>query len=161
MKNIVREDYTLSDNSITVNDQEIMLEDIQTAKVYDGSGDCMITYKNGKKVKFDFEGDDDRVFVDMLNSITGGKITSRKRNVFEAIKTWVYYLFICFILLGVLYWLQVDGGRVRVPAVMIPILYFIMDFGLIKTGVIAVGIFGIGSSYSIINRKTITEYTKV
>ena len=73
----------------------------------------------------------------------------------------MYYLFICLILLGILYWLQIDGGRIRVPAVIIPLLYFVMDFGLIKTGVIAVGIFGIGSSYSIINRKTITEYTKV
>ncbi len=162
MKDIKREDYILTKDSIKFSNETIMLENIKEAKVYDGSGDCNIKYTtNGKikKTKFEFEDNDDEVFVNLLKEIKDATTTTRKRNIFEATKSWLYFLLGCAAILGVLYYLSVEGGSIRVPAIIIPVLEFIMDFGIIKTALIILGITSAGCAFSIIKRKTITEYT--
>ncbi len=164
MKEIKREVYTITSTNITSEVDDIVIENIESAKLYDGSGDFYATYitKDNKKKKgaLDLHEDDEKVVIDLLSKVKGGVVTTRKRNLFEATKIWLYFLGACAIVLGVLYWLSVDGGSVRVPAIVIPILEFIMDFGIFKTGAIVLAVTALGCGFSIINRKTITEFRK-
>ncbi len=161
---IKRKIYTITDTNLICDAGNIVIENIVKAKLYDGSGDLFFTYLNDKnktsKGTVELESEDEKVVIDLLKEIKNGEITTRKRNIFEATKAWLTFFLACLVILVVLYSLTIEGGSVRVPAIMIPILNFIMDFGIFKSGAIITILTVLGCTFSIVNRKTITEFKK-
>ncbi len=160
MVEVRRKNYIMNDEGINTEKGLIDFKSIISLKLFSGSDSVIKFERNNKKVseEIEFEKEDEEALVEVLKKF--GTIDVRKKTIFEAVKMWLSFLIGCLLIIGVLYWLSIDGGSVRVPVIIIPVLEFMMNFGLLNSTFVVSGITVVGSVFSIMTRKDVTVFSK-